>query len=59
MKYICLQCKTTKEESEALPTYDRKNKDGSTTQENYKIIISGEIINTHICCNHKMAIIPD
>ncbi len=57
-KYICVKCQKTKDDSDELPTFEKVDKQGNITQENYKINILGKIINTHICCNHKMVIIP-
>lgn len=57
-KYICLICKKTKPDSELLPTYEGKDSEGNTIQKNYKKILGGGvIINTHICCNHKMNLV--
>lgn len=59
-KYICVKCQKTKTDLESLPTFSGKDEDNITVQKNYeKLLINGTIINTHLCCGHKMTLISE
>ncbi len=59
-KYICVICQKTKNDLESLPTFSGKDKDNITVQKNYKkMLINETIINTHLCCGHKMTLISE